>query len=546
MNRVLRSPQDLARQLGVKLTGAEVNGKPYTSGIPTRYEAVELARYPDIQAALDNDTGDRSGDTYRILGACLDAGLTFEEAQQVVLSRAELAQRLDERHDDDLARCWIKLVDKQQKQVQITGDPAFEPGHNPPDSGDVTHSAHLGMAIKMGKQFKGKLLYVNKIGWHYWDRKRYAADGNGAARRAVHSMIRRDRANCAKLPIEEREKRAKQIARYETASAITGILTEAAALEVFSVEVGDLDADPWLFNCANGTLDLRTMKLHDHDPADRITKVANAAYQPEAGAGTEWIRFLEKVLPDKDVRDFAQRLTSLSLLGEVNGDKQIAPIMTGSGANGKTTFIEAMSFPLGDYAATAEPTLLMAKRGDAHPTGVADLLGRRFVSVAETEQGRRFDIALLKWLTGGDTLKARYMRQDFFSFKPTHLLLMATNHLPRIDDDTEAVWRRIRVIPSPCKSPNRTATNASRTSCAPKPTRCSPGSSPAGRTTANAAASTSRPRCWWPPTTTRTTPTPSDDSSKTNAIPAVRNQPPPPRHSSLGGSAGRPRTVASR
>ena len=102
---------------------------------------------------------------------------------------------------------------------------------------------------------------------------------------------------------------------------------------------------------------------------------------------------------------------------------------------------------MGNYAATAEPTLLMAKRGDAHPTGVADLLGRRFVSVVETEQGRRFDIALLKWLTGGDTLKARYMRQDFFSFQPTHLLLMATNHLPRIDDDTEAVWRRIRVIP---------------------------------------------------------------------------------------------------
>ena len=248
---------------------------------------------------------------------------------------------------------------------------------------DVTHSAHLGMAIKMGKQFKRKMLYVNKIGWHYWDQKRYAPDSNGAARRAVHSVIKRDRqiVLSLQLPLEEQEKRLKQIARYETASAITGILTEAAALEVFSVEVADLDADPWLFNCANGTLDLRTMKLRDHDPADRITKVANAAYRHETGAGTEWKQFLEKVLPDKDVRDYTQRLTSLSLLGEVNGDKQIAPIMTGGGANGKTTFIEAMSFALGDYAATAEPTLLMAKRGDAHPTGVADLLGRRFVSV---------------------------------------------------------------------------------------------------------------------------------------------------------------------
>lgn len=313
---------------------------------------------------------------------------------------------------------------------------------------NVVHSAHLGMAIKMASQFEGRLLYVNKHGWYCWDGKRWAPDGTGAARRAVHAVIKQDRriVEGLQLPSEEKVKRLKQIARYETASAISGILTEAAALYEFSVEVADLDADPWLFNCANGTLDLRTMELRGHDPADRITKVANAAYRDDM-AGGEWDGFLQKVLPEADVRDYLQRLTGLSLLGEVNGDKQIAPIMTGAGANGKTTYIEAVSFALGDYAMTAEPTLLMAKRGDAHPTGVADLLGRRFVSTVETEQGRRFDIALLKWLTGGDTLKARKMRQDFFSFKPSHLLMLATNHLPRIDDDTEAVWRRIRVIP---------------------------------------------------------------------------------------------------
>jgi putative DNA primase/helicase len=135
------------------------------------------------------------------------------------------------------------------------------------------------------------------------------------------------------------------------------------------------------------------------------------------------------------------------LLGEVNGDKQIAPVLNGTGANGKSTAIEAVTFALGDYAHTSEPTLLMAKNGETHPTGTADLRGRRLVSTAETAQGRRFDIALLKRLTGGDTLKARFMRQDFFEFEPSHLLLMSTNHLPRIDDDTVAVWRRLRVIP---------------------------------------------------------------------------------------------------
>jgi putative DNA primase/helicase len=316
------------------------------------------------------------------------------------------------------------------------------------DDAGIKHSGHLGMAVKLGQQFKGKLLYVNGIGWHRWDGRRYARDDTGAARRAVHAVLRRDRRIVERLDLaaEEREDRLKAIARYESASAISGILTEAAALQVFSVTVADIDADPWLFNCANGTLDLHTLQLRGHDPADRITKVANAAYRSDT-AGTGWTGFLETVLPDEQVRRFLQRLTGLGLLGEVNGAKQIAPIATGRGANGKTTFVEAATFALGDYAMTAEPTLLMAKRGDAHPTGVADLLGKRFVTTVETEQGRRFDITLLKWLTGGDTLKARYMRQDFFSFEPTHLLLLATNHLPRIDDDTEAVWRRIRVIP---------------------------------------------------------------------------------------------------
>ena len=153
------------------------------------------------------------------------------------------------------------------------------------------------------------------------------------------------------------------------------------------------------------------------------------------------------MLPDNDVRDYLQRLTGLSLLGEVNGDKQIAPIAYGAGANGKTTYIETVCFALGDYAMTAEPTLLMSKRGEVHPTGVADLLGKRLVSTTETQQGARFDIALLKRLTGGDTLKARWMRQDFFEFTPSHLLMMCTNHLPEIDDGSEAVWRRIRLIP---------------------------------------------------------------------------------------------------
>ena len=158
------------------------------------------------------------------------------------------------------------------------------------DTGDdIRHSAHLGMAVKLAEMFEGELLYVNRVGWHSWDGQRWAPDEDGAARRAVHALIRRDReiVLSIRLETEERDKRLRQIARYETASAISGILTEAAALQAFSVTVENLDADPWLFNCANGTLDLRTMVQRPHDPADRISKVANAAYRADT-SGTLW------------------------------------------------------------------------------------------------------------------------------------------------------------------------------------------------------------------------------------------------------------------
>ena len=159
-------------------------------------------------------------------------------------------------------------------------------------AGPVRHSGHLGMAVKLAGLFVDQLLYVNGVGWHRWDGKRFARDADGAARRAVHAMLKRDRQIVISLNllIEEREK-LRAIARYETTSAITGILTEAAALQEFSIVADDLDADPWLFNCQNGTLDLRTMELRPHDPADRISKIANAAYHPNI-SGTVWIEFL--------------------------------------------------------------------------------------------------------------------------------------------------------------------------------------------------------------------------------------------------------------
>ena len=139
-----------------------------------------------------------------------------------------------------------------------------------------------------------------------------------------------------------------------------------------------------------------------------------------------------------------QRLAGVALLGEVR--EHILPIFIGTGANGKSTFCKALLHCLGDYGATAEADLF-THRENAHPTGQMDLLGRRFVVVSETDEGKRLAEATMKRLTGGDPITARWMRQNNVTFTPSHLPVLVTNHLPKVSGDDPAIWRRIRVVP---------------------------------------------------------------------------------------------------
>ena len=122
-------------------------------------------------------------------------------------------------------------------------------------------------------------------------------------------------------------------------------------------------------------------------------------------------------------------------------------IFYGTGRNGKGTLIGAVQSALGDYADAADPDLLTARSFDAHPTGTADLFGLRLAILHETDQGRRLAEATVKRLTGGDRLKARRMREDFWSFSPSHTFVMLTNHKPLVTGTDEAIWARLRLVP---------------------------------------------------------------------------------------------------
>lgn len=301
------------------------------------------------------------------------------------------------------------------------------------------HTGQISMAHHLAAAEAGRLMFVRGIGWHVWNDSVWEPDRDGAPNRAVQRVI----ADQIREAAGDKQ-RLREIARVESAAGIDGILRIASTLASIAVPIDDLDVDPYLLAIGNGTLDLRTLEIRQSNPADRMTKQARGSYLPGEARSANWLPFLGRVLPDVEVRDYLQRVVGVALLGVVK--EHILPILTGTGANGKGTFDRAIGFALGGYAGTAEPDLLMPRAG-AHPTGQMALRGLRWCVVSESNEDRRMDEAVMKRLTGGDEITARYMGKDFVTFKPSHTVALITNHLPKVRGDDVAVFRRARVIP---------------------------------------------------------------------------------------------------
>lgn len=307
--------------------------------------------------------------------------------------------------------------------------------------------SELGYARRLTHAYGDRLRYVAAWRrWLVWDGQRWAIDGTGQAAPWMKSVARR--LTCDALALTDDKERAAALnlaRRGESAAGVSGALTLASTEPGIVVTPDDLDADPFLLNCPNGVLDLRTGQLAPHDPALLLTKMTGAPYLPDA-AGPTFARFLERVQPDTDMRAYLARLLGHALEGRVI--THVLPIFHGDGGNGKGTLINHAVLPaLGDYADAADADLLTARSFDAHPTGVADLCGLRLAVLHETDAGRRLAEGTVKRLTGGDRLKARRMREDFWSFDPSHTFVMLTNHRPIVTGTDEGIWRRLRLVP---------------------------------------------------------------------------------------------------
>lgn len=351
--------------------------------------------------------------------------------------------------------------DAKPEETLADSDPKTTPQDRPGGPPGAEHLTDLGNARRLVRLRGENLHYVWRWSkWLVWEGTRWAEDDTGRVFHEATAIIEDLLEQAARLKqqaatslILERirklenmaEKTSQWARKSESRARLEAAVVLARSEPGIPIRPADLDADPWLLNCSNGTLDLRTGTLRPHRREDLLTKSTGVPYDQKAKAPL-WAAFLDRIMAgNQALIGFLQRAVGMSLVGTVRD--HVLLILYGTGANGKSTFLETLVAALGDYAMTAAPDLLMARQGERHPTELADLFGKRLVVAVEVDEGRRLNEALVKRLTGGDTIKARRMREDFWEFRPSHTLWLAVNHRPMVRGTDHAIWRRLKLIP---------------------------------------------------------------------------------------------------
>jgi putative DNA primase/helicase len=223
------------------------------------------------------------------------------------------------------------------------------------------------------------------------------------------------------------------------------MLARAQAERGVAITHNALEVDPWRLTVMNGTLDLRTGEMGEHRREDLYTRFVPVEYDPVAEC-REWLVFLNRVLNgNEELIAFLQRAMGYSLTGSTG--EQCLFFLHGSGANGKSTFLEILRALLGDYAVQADFATFLENRNDGPRNDIARLFGARVVTSSEVGEGKKVNESLVKSLTGTDRVAARFLYAEAFEFLPTFKLWLAANHKPVIRGTDTAIWRRIRLVP---------------------------------------------------------------------------------------------------
>jgi putative DNA primase/helicase len=304
----------------------------------------------------------------------------------------------------------------------------------------------LGNAERLVADHGNDLRYAPGLGWFAWDGRRWKRDQDGEAIRRAKRMVRAMYAHAAELDDEDRAALVKWATASESEARLRAAVKLAETELAIVVDAHKLDADGWLFNVGNGTIDLRTGDLREHRREELLTRISPVVYKPDARSKL-WESSLERITGgDAELATFLQRAVGYSLTGHTSEEVLFFP--HGPTATGKSTKLEAIRAVLGEYAATADFETFLKRHGDAGVRNdIARLAGARLVVSIEVDDGKTLAEGLLKLLTGGDTVAARFLYQETFEFVPRFKLWLAANDRPRVNADDAAMWRRILQIP---------------------------------------------------------------------------------------------------
>lgn len=273
-------------------------------------------------------------------------------------------------------------------------------------------------------------------GWMVWDGHRWSVDETGHVAEWAGEICRT--AACKAENSGERKRLGGEPARQNT-------LAYARTNQAVSVGVDAFDSDPWSLNTPEGIIDLKSGQLGPADASRLFTRCTAVA--PDASqTPRKWLDFLREATGgDSDLEAYLQQMAGYALTGSTR--EHALMFLWGPGGNGKGVFLNTLVRIFGSYAAVSAMDTFTSSSFDRHPADIASLFGARMVTAQETQEGRSWDEAKVKSITGGDPVSARYMRQNFFTFTPQFKLLFAGNHKPRIHNLDDAMRRRFHLIP---------------------------------------------------------------------------------------------------
>ncbi len=334
---------------------------------------------------------------------------------------------------EDAIRAAITAADYQETKQEIT---VYVPSGDP----RPVEYADESLALRFSVLHRQDLRYVDVWGkWLHWISTCWEIDETLEVIDCCRAVARAASAEIMSAP-EPNIRLASIVASRKAVLAIEGL---ARADRRHASRTQDWDANTWIINTPDGTVDLTTGQLREHRREDYCTKMA--AVSP-GGNCPLWFSFLDRAFAgDTDLIAFSRRMVGYSLTGETRDHALF--FIYGPGANGKGVFLNTWYRIVGNYAVIAPMETFVATQNDRHPTDLAMMRGARVVISQETEEGHRWAESKIKQMTGGDPIPARFMRQDFFTYQPQFKLMIAGNHKPSLRTVDEAVRRRFHMIP---------------------------------------------------------------------------------------------------